>query len=139
MPPADKMFELHLRNDLSELRRLDDWVRDVADQLSLSDALVHSVHLCLTEAVTNVIVHGGDRSSHGILLSLRARKAAITACVSDIGRPFDPLDYVPAPKPKSLFEATFGGQGIRLMRQFATSLSYKRQANRNSLTLTFRR
>jgi len=139
-PAADQTFELHLRNDLSELRRVDEWVRHVAEQLHLREEVVHSVHLCLIEAVTNVIVHGGgDPSSHGISISIQGLKDVVTTRVSDSGRPFDPLGYVPHPKTKSPQEAKIGGHGIRLMRQFATSLSYKRQANQNSLILTFER
>jgi anti-sigma regulatory factor (Ser/Thr protein kinase) len=140
MPAAGQTFELHLRNDLSELRRVDEWVRDVAEQLHLHEEVVHSVDLCLIEAVTNVILHGGvDTSSQGISLSIQGLKDIVTASVKDGGRPFDPLSYVPHPKPKSLQEGKLGGNGIRLIRQFATTLSYKRQANQNSLILTFER
>jgi anti-sigma regulatory factor (Ser/Thr protein kinase) len=140
MPAADQIFELRLRNDLSELSRLDDWISHVAERLSLGEKAAYSVRLCLVEAVTNVIVHGGGgASSTGILLIVTAEKDLVTARVTDSGRPFDPTSYVPNPTSRSLQEGGIGGQGIRLMRRFAASLSYERRANQNSLILTFDR
>jgi len=140
MPAAHQAFQLHLRSDLSELQRIEEWIRRAAEQLCFCPNMVDVVHLCLIEAVTNVIVHGGDDAAgRGILLSIQAQDDLVTVRVSDGGRPFDPASYVPQPKPKSLLGGQTGGHGIRLMRQLASSLSYERNAGRNCLTLTFAR
>jgi anti-sigma regulatory factor (Ser/Thr protein kinase) len=105
MPAAGQTFELHLRNDLSEA-----WVRDVAEQLHLHEEVVHSVDLCLIEAVTNVILHGGgDTSSQGISLSIQGLKDIVTASVKDGGRPFDPISYVPIPSRRAFRKGSLGG------------------------------
>jgi serine/threonine-protein kinase RsbW len=132
--------QLCLRSDMSELRRLGEWVRHWGEQLSLRQETVNCVHLCLIEAVTNVIVHGGDRvSREGISLSIHGQRDIVTIRMTDGGRPFDPVGYVLPPKPKSLQESKIGGHGIRIMRELATSISYERRAGRNCLALVFAR
>jgi serine/threonine-protein kinase RsbW len=138
MPVAGRKFELSLRADLSELERMEDWVRHVAERLELREEVRQSVLLCLVEAVTNVIVHGGESPSNkGIALSIEGLKDVVTARVTDHARPFDPLSYVPSPAPTNLEQAPIGGNGIRFIRHFATALSYKRRGNQNCLTLSF--
>jgi len=140
MPAANEAQQLCLRSDMSELRRVDEWVRHWGEQLSLRQETVDRVHLCLIEAITNVIVHGGDCvSSEGISLLIHGQRDVVTMCMTDGGRPFDPVGYVLPPKPKSLQESKIGGHGIRIMRQLATSISYERRADQNCLTLVFAR
>src|SRR5262245_7629237 len=125
----DEIFEFILRGDVSDLERMDDWVLRIADQVHLSVEVTHSLRLCLTEAVTNIIVHGGPDPS-GIVVSIQGVRDMVTALIRDGARAFDPLSYVPGAIPTSLEEARIGGNGIRLMRKLASSLSYRREADR---------
>jgi serine/threonine-protein kinase RsbW len=137
MPAADASQQLYLRSDLSELRRVDEWMRHWGEQLSLRQETINSIHLCLIEAVTNVIAHGGLTPSQSIALVIQNAKDVVTVRVTDGGLPFDPLGYVVPPKPESLQESKIGGHGIRLMRRFATQIGYERKGDRNCLTLIF--
>ncbi len=139
MPAPDQTFDLNLNTDLSELERMDAWVHHVAERLQLCENVVHALHLCLIEVVTNIIAYGGDTSDRGIGLSIQGLKDAVIARVSDNGLPFDPLTYVLPPKPTRLDDGGIGGYGIRIIREFATALDYQREDRQNSLTLTFER
>jgi anti-sigma regulatory factor (Ser/Thr protein kinase) len=49
---------LELRGDLSELRRVAEWIKALALQALYADTLF-AVQLCIEEAVANIIMHGG--------------------------------------------------------------------------------
>jgi anti-sigma regulatory factor (Ser/Thr protein kinase) len=51
---------LELRGELSELRRLAEWIKTRALQVIAADTLF-AVQLCLEEAVANIIMHGGEK------------------------------------------------------------------------------
>ncbi len=140
MLTADPPFEFSLRRDLSELVRMDHWVEQVAQRLRLDAELTYALQLCLTEAVTNIAVHGGaEAHAPDIDLSIAGNEDRLTARICDAGRPFDPAAYVPATQPTSLDDAQIGGNGIRLMRAFATAMGYRHEGGRNCLILTFAR
>jgi serine/threonine-protein kinase RsbW len=66
---------------------------------------------------------------------LSAEPGEIKAEVEDDGEPFNPLE---APEPdteKSLEERTIGGLGIHLVRKLMDRLEYKREGERNLLTV----
>jgi serine/threonine-protein kinase RsbW len=127
-------------NDVAELRRLSEWVRAYATAVGLDEALTYRVDLCLDEAVTNVIRFGYDHGSPGIItVSLEVLNDGLRAIVADAGRMFDPVEH-PAPAvPTVLQDVSVGGFGIPLMRSFADALEYRRDGERNILTLHFRR
>jgi serine/threonine-protein kinase RsbW len=127
-------------NDAAELRRLSEWVRAYATAVGLEEAFTYRVDLCLDEAVTNIIRFGYDRGSRGIItVSLEVLNDGLRAIVADAGRMFDPVER-PAPAvPTVLEDVPVGGFGIPLMRSFADALEYRRDGERNILTLHFRR
>lgn len=56
----------------------------------------------------------------------------ITVEISDTGQPFDPMN-VPIDE-----EAGLGGQGLRLIKGLASSISYENDGERNRLKVTLR-
>jgi len=140
MAPCDHIFELHLHHDLSELGQLDTWLGTVSEKLKLDEAATHSLQLCVIEAVTNVIVHNSDEvDDSDIALAIEDLDGVVTVTVCDAGRPFDPTSFIVPPKPSSLRDTPIGGHGIRLIREFTTTLGYQRTDGRNMLSLSFAR
>ena len=97
---------------------------------------------CLDEALANVIRHGGPNAlASPVHLQFRVRRGA-GACtaelsVSDAGLAFDPSAHtIAAPHPASLVDATPGGLGLLLIRNFSDDLSYRHTDGRNHLTIT---
>ncbi len=59
--------------------------------------------------------------------------------VTDAGVAFDPsAQTVVVPHPASLVDATPGGLGLLLIRNFSDELSYRHSEGRNHLTITVR-
>mgnify|MGYP001407212206 CR=1 FL=1 len=127
---------------LSELERVGAWTEALAGQLGLPASTSFAIQLCFEEAISNTIRHGmadgaGNAGEGDIRLSVDRRGGCVLVTIEDGGIPFDPRK-APAPAiPSGLEDATIGGQGINLMKQFAQHMDYERRDGMNRLTLRF--
>jgi sigma-B regulation protein RsbU (phosphoserine phosphatase) len=130
------ILSVQLRNDLSELERLNRAVAEFAEQHGLASELVYRVNLVLEEIITNVISYGYEDSlEHEIFVRLSWKDPRIEIEIKDDGRPFNPLE---APQPdigKPLVERQIGGLGIHLVRKMMDDLEYRRESDKNFLVL----
>ena len=129
-------ISVELRNDPSEIQRLNEIVTEFAVKHNLAAELTFRVNLVLEEIVTNVISYGyDDRLEHEISVRLSWRDPRIELEVKDDGRPFNPLE-APQPETESpLIEKPVGGLGIHLVRRMVDHLEYKREGDKNCLVL----
>jgi serine/threonine-protein kinase RsbW len=92
--------------------------------------------LALEEILANIISYGyADDREHEITVSLDAQPGEVRVDVEDDGRPFNPLE---SPEPytgDSLEDRPVGGLGIHLVRALMDGLEYRRQGDRNLLTM----
>ena len=113
--------------------RLGPWVDAVIAALHLTGRTAFGLRLCLEEAVANLVMHG--LPSPGIArdtigIEVRSDDDSIHLTIEDHCRPFDPT-RAEAPSGGGV-----GGQGLVLMRQFASTLRYVRAGSANRLHLT---
>ena len=129
-------LEIKLNNKVSELERFNQTLREFGQHHGLAPRLVHDLNLALEEILTNIISYGyTDNREHEIKVRLSVQPGEVKAEVEDDGQPFNPLE---APEPdaaKPLEERTIGGLGIHLVRKLMDGLEYKRQGDRNLLTV----
>jgi anti-sigma regulatory factor (Ser/Thr protein kinase) len=134
---ASHSLELH--NDLSELKRMSEWIRRTGKLMELPQALAFELDLCATEAVTNIITYAYEGSaSHCIRLRLMQARSRVDIEIEDDGKPFNPLEFPPAPPLSSLEHAPLGGRGIHLIRSLMTECKYHRRDGKNILTMVTR-
>ena len=134
----DEVYSITLRNDHAELERMVAWVDSVVARLRISADTAHALHLCLEEAVVNVVRYAFEPGTmHDVNIALWRDAKAIHAEVIDDGRAFDPLSLKLPESPKDLQSAQVGGLGIKLMRSFAGCAAYQRIGATNRLTLSF--
>jgi serine/threonine-protein kinase RsbW len=139
-PPVDP--RLVLESNLANIDQLWPWVDAVTAGYAIPADTLFAIHLCLEEALSNVIRHGyREQPGYHVTVDFtRDRADGLVFTVEDDAPPFDPLGHaadqetlLPAPgDPLQL-----GGHGIRLMRKFAGSLGYTRLPNGNRLTIRF--
>jgi serine/threonine-protein kinase RsbW len=129
--------EIKLNNKVSELERFYQTLTEFGQHHGLAPKVVHDLNLALEEILTNIISYGyTDNREHEIKVRLSVQPGEVKAEVEDDGQPFNPLE---APEPdttKPLEDRTTGGLGIHLVRKLMDGLEYKRQGDRNLLTIT---
>ncbi len=98
---------------------------------------MYVVNLILEEILTNIVKYGSD--DEGVQdVDVRLMLGPEEICIEfeDSGREFDPLSIPPPPPDESLLDLEPGGRGIHLVRTMADSVRYRRQRDRNVLTVT---
>lgn len=129
---------LTLKSQLEDLALVWPWVEALAVRYSVPADTQFAIQLCLEEALSNVIRHGyHGQPNHSIAIECAPAAGELVFTVEDQAPPFDPFAAAPATVPTSIQELEPGGQGIRLMRKFASRLDYQQLPDGNRLTLAF--
>jgi len=125
-----------IKNDINEMIRLREAVQKFAEQIGLSQEVLFALDLSLEELVTNVIFYGfDDDKEHSISVELQLLENLLIMEIQDEGRPFDPTQKEDPRLDVPLEERQIGGLGIHLVRNYMDSMRYRRDGNRNILTL----
>lgn len=130
-------WRLVLRNDIKQIDRLTEFIDMIAQKTGIDPDLTLSINLALEEAVANVIQYAYPEGTEGeIKVDASARKDSIRFTISDTGQEFDPTATPEADISLGLEDRQIGGLGIHLVRKIMDRVSYKREDDKNILTLT---
>jgi anti-sigma regulatory factor (Ser/Thr protein kinase) len=131
-------FTIRIANDLSEIARVTARLQAFGRMHGLADRLVDQFVLALDELVANIVQHGLSTDDHEtIRISIILDAAALGMEISDPGRAFDPLREAPAPDLDSpLEQRRIGGLGVHFVRAMMDDVTYRREGDRNVLTLS---
>jgi serine/threonine-protein kinase RsbW len=130
---------LNLQSRLSDMARLSPWIQSLASRHAIPENVQFAIELCLEEVVSNVIRHG-YAGNEDRLVNVRftmPRDSYFEFVVDDEAAPFNPLDSPDLQPLDPLQETRIGGQGIRLVRDFADTLEYEAMPNGNRLRIGF--
>jgi anti-sigma regulatory factor (Ser/Thr protein kinase) len=123
-------------NDRSEIRRLSDVVERFGAECRLSDDHLVALNLILDEMVSNVIKYGyDDGQHHQIKVEVVVEPSLMTIEVEDDGKPFNPLEAPPPDFTVPIEQRRIGGLGVFIVRTMVDDVAYKREGNRNILTM----
>ena len=126
---------LAINADRSEVRAAADWLHEVTHQHEVPQNKAIALDQCLDEVLMNIVMHGGTSATNSpvnLSFELTQKEAAIT--VSDSGKPVDPVNAPPKPRPMSLDEAEPGGLGLSIIKGLSNHLNYEFKDGRNVLT-----
>lgn len=127
-------ISLNLAPEIDELKRLYEAVESLGEQEEWPPGLIFQVNLALEELGINIMNYG--ETAEEILVSLASDEDSITIIISDAGKPFNPLTEGPEPDiTQELDERPIGGLGVYLVRTLMDELHYRREGDRNHLTL----
>jgi len=135
--------QLTVRGTLDDLVQIGIWVDDFAQRWSLPTSTAFAIQLCCEEVFSNIVRHGPQQSAptadheEGVKLCLDHGNRAVILRIDDQAEAFDPLSVDSPQYPQSVAEASVGGLGIHLVRQFAQDVRYERLGQTNSLTMRF--
>ena len=125
-----------LRNEESEMERLDDLLDRFEERSHLSAAIMSQLRIVCDELVSNVIAHAYPEGRPGdidVRLELAGSKVVVT--VSDDGVSFNPLAVAPPDTTLPLEHRPLGGLGIHLVRSLTDEATYRREGGRNVIML----
>ena len=135
--PKDASQTITIRNKLSEIQRVENLLRGFITKHQLPLSFVMDFTLAAEELLTNVMSYGyDDNAEHLIQLQLRCNETAITLCIKDDGRAYNPLAQPLPDVTAGVMERPIGGLGIYLVRQLMDQVEYARDDEKNILTLT---
>jgi len=130
---------VRLASRLDEVGRLAAAVEAFGAAHHLPDTVIFAMNLSLDEVITNVISYAyADVQEHAIDVHLHLEDGLLRAEVVDDGRPFDPLDVPPPDLDAPMEERRIGGLGVHIVREMMDRLEYRRDGDRNVLTLSKR-
>ena len=131
-------FTIQIANDLSEIARVTVRLQAFGRMLGLAGWLVDPFVLALDELVANIVQHGLSAGDHEtIRISITLDAARLCMEISDPGKAFDPLRAAPAADLDSpLEQRRVGGLGVHFVRTMMDDVTYRREGDRNVLTLS---
>ncbi len=125
-----------IKNDPSEVRRILEALAEFGRENGFSDGSIKDVALAVDELVHNIIAYGfPDSAEHEIDIRMKMENGKLFVEITDDGKPFNPLEAPVPDVSKPLIEREEGGLGIHLARNLVDDLAYKRENDRNILTL----
>lgn len=118
-----------------QVRAAAEWAEATAAALGLRHHQAKRVALVLEELFANTINHGRVGRDSMITATLSREPARIRLDYLDSAAPFDPIVYGAAREAGAMEAPEFGGQGIMLMRRMCSDMRYRRDGERNHVTL----
>ncbi len=130
-------LKLKLRNSLDEINRLFENIRSFGEAHGLNRKQAFQLNLVIEELFTNIVSYAyRDREEHWILVTISCGDGRLTVRIEDDGIPFNPAA---ARKPElegPVENRKIGGLGIHLCKELMNNMQYRRENDRNILTLT---
>ena len=127
---------LVLPNDIETIPQLNEFIDLVAEEVGLDMSLTMSLNLAMEEAVVNVMDYAyPDGQKGNVDIEVTADQEWMAFVITDTGIAFDPTTKEDADTTLSAEERPIGGLGIFLVRQLMDDINYKREGNKNVLTL----
>jgi len=114
----------------------DAWVDEIGRSLGIPERTAFGARLCVAEIAANVLEHGpSPREAVELGVTLCRRESGLDIEITDWGAPFDPTAVSERPLPQSLDKAEIGGLGLRLVRSYASDITYRHDGVCNRLKL----
>ncbi len=132
-------IHLDLLNQVSELEKIANRIEELSEAWNIPPKIGMELNLVLEELFTNVVFYAfDDNMEHNITIDFvlpDVHQVQIT--IRDDGKPFNLLDKNTDENfGKPVEERQIGGLGIHFIRKMMNSVDYRREGNKNIVTLT---
>ena len=127
---------LILINKVSEITKLNAFVKSATTALNIENELANRIKLAVEEAVTNIIDYAYPVDTEGtISVTIEADKGCIRFIITDSGAEFDPTSVSKADTTLTVDDRPIGGLGVFLVRNLMDSINYERVDGKNVLRM----
>lgn len=107
-----------------------------AQEHGIPEGIVSKLSVMLDEVLSNIISYAyPSDSEEEIEISLEVIGGRVELAITDRGLPFNPLTSEPPDTGISIEEREIGGVGIHLVRTLADGVTYRREGEKNVLTV----
>ena len=131
-------LNVRINATLDELQGLQTKVAEFGTAADWPPAFAYQVELVIEELCVNVVNYGGD-GEHTIELSMESGPTELTIDIVDDGHAFDPFSEAPPPDLQSdVAHRPIGGLGVHFVKTMMDEAHYKRESDRNHVTLVKR-
>ena len=128
--------ELRIKNQVTELEKVAQFVEEIGEELGLNMELQMNLNLVMEEMVANVIFYAYPQgTSSDITLTAESDGKELTFVLSDSGKPFDPTAREEADIEANPMDREQGGMGILIVKNIMNEVSYQRLGDTNQLTM----
>ena len=131
----EETLEISLVNDLREIARVAAQIDEFCASQDLTSEVAFAVNLALDEILTNTISYGYDDEPHRIEITVRPEAEALVIVIVDDSAAFDLSNAPPPDIETPLEDRPLGGLGLFLVHQMMDSVEYRREEERNIVTL----
>ena len=108
--------ELRVEAKLEYLRNVSDFVRDIGQQLHLTEEAIFDFDLAVEEAAANIVQHAyRSGQARDILLRVETTDDLVRISLTDWGLPFDAKRVKPFDVDASVETLIEGGMGLRII------------------------
>ena len=129
--------EITIKNQVSELERVNQFVDEIAEELGLDMELQMNLNLVMEEMVSNVIFYAyPEGKSADIELVAESHGKELTFVLTDRGQEFDPTAKEDNDLSVNPAERELGGMGIFIVKNIMNKVTYQRLEGKNLLTMT---
>ncbi|HRT70292.1 MAG TPA: ATP-binding protein [Syntrophales bacterium] len=130
------MLRLKLPSGMGNLRSFVRFISDFAQSHNLSGKKVREVELAVEEAMVNIFRYAYPEKAGDVMLGCEMNDdGQLVIQIEDTGVPFD-ITSIPEPRLcADIRNRNVGGLGIFLIRKMVNEVHYRREGDRNILTL----
>jgi len=132
---ANSLF-ISFQNDMQELTHVLQLVNVFLEPRELQSKLVYAVNLIMEEILVNIIKYGyDDEDSREIEVRIGVEEEEVALTVVDDGKEFNPLTVPPPDHSKSAMERIEEGLGLQFVRHMRNAMEYRREGDKNILSI----
>ena len=123
------------------------WADTIAAGQQFPEQLVFGLQICLEELLTNIVRHGGAKSSGdlsevamppvNVEITISTSAQGVSMTVEDDGKLFDVVNAPAHRIDQPLDEVQPSGLGIQLIRNFASTIAYEQAGLGNRVIVGF--
>ena len=130
------MLSISFANDMRELTHVLQVVNVFLEPRELQSKLVYAVNLILEEILMNIIKYGyEDENSHEIEIQIELEEDEVALTVIDDGKEFNPLTIPGPDRSKSAMDRIEEGLGLQFVRHMRNAMEYRREEDKNILSI----
>lgn len=130
-------FHLEIQSDPTQLSAVEEFIQEIAAKLNIDEEIMYGIHLTVSEAATNAIVHANKSNpAKKVTLNIQLQGEILSIKIKDEGPGFDPEDIPDPTSPENLLKDS--GRGLYLMRIYTDSMKYNITDNGTELVLNFK-